>query len=94
MQNEQKASAGDAALYQRLKNGHVTAVNGNSNAGKGWRPTCKGTYLGGEVYSTEKLAITAGKEFLIKLEARVKSIQKSVRPKIDKLKGAKEKGND
>ncbi len=94
MRNEKKASAGDVALYERLKNGNVTAVNGDSNAGKGWRPTCKGAYLGREVYTTEKLAITAGTEFLLQLEARVSSMQKAVRPKIEKLKRSKEKDND
>ncbi len=94
MRNDQKASAGDVALYKQLKNGTVTAVNGNSNAGKGWRPTCKGAYLGREVYSTEKAAVIAGREFLVQLEARVKSMQRAIRPKIEKLKRAKEKDND
>ena len=85
-----KVTNGDQKLLNRLQGGTISAVHGNSSAGQGWRPVCKGVYLGNECKSSEQAAINAGKQFLNDLEQRIKGQQKSLKPKTQTRRKVKE----
>lgn len=83
----EKVTAGDQKICDRLKGGRVTALLGNSAAGYGWRPVCKGLYLGNSCSTSEASAIKAGEKYLSELEGRVKALRPKVKKVINKSKG-------
>lgn len=70
------ATRGEVNLYNHIKDGEVRAIRGNSDKGDGWRPVCRGRYLGGACLTTESAAITNGKIFIAELKKRVEGVQK------------------
>lgn len=66
-------SAGEKAFYEKIKAGEVRAIRGKSDKGDGWRPVCRGLYLGSACVGTEGEAITKGKIFIGELKKRVES---------------------
>lgn len=75
------ASAGEVAFYEKIKTGEVRAIRGKSDKGEGWRPVCRGHYLGSACVSTEGEAITKGKIFIGELKKRVEGVQPSATKK-------------
>jgi hypothetical protein len=80
------ASAGELAFYEKIKTGEVRAIRGKSDKGEGWRPVCRGYYLGSACVETEAQAISKGKIFVSELKNRVegvpqKAVRKSAAPK-------------
>lgn len=73
--NNKPTTTGERAMYHAIKHGKVAAVNGITDKGTGWRPVCKGVYLGSETYTTEDKAINAGKRHLADLRARVEATE-------------------
>jgi len=77
MNQKTNASAGEKAFYEKIKTGEVRAIRGNSDKGDGWRPVCRGHYLGSACVDTESEAITKGKIFIGELKKRVEGVQPS-----------------
>jgi len=76
--NNQTATAGEKSFYAEIQGKKITATNGNSNNGTGWRPVCGGKYLGELIYPSESAAIKGGKGFMDELKQRIKSEEKPV----------------
>jgi hypothetical protein len=70
-----KISRGDSALYEKLKGAEVRATQGNSSVGYGWRPVCRGVYLGNECKPSEAAALIYGKKWLAELGQKVARLQ-------------------
>tara|TARA_R100000656_G_scaffold14096_1_gene14165 strand:- start:24 stop:311 length:288 start_codon:yes stop_codon:yes gene_type:complete len=70
-----KATLGEINLYAKIKDGEVRAIRGKSDKGDGWRPVCRGRYLGSACLTTESAAITNGKIFIAELKKRVEGVQ-------------------
>lgn len=81
MNPNNKASAGEKAFYEKMKTGEVRAIRGKSDKGEGWRPVCRGHYLGSACVGTESEAITKGKIFIGELKKRVEGVQPSANKK-------------
>jgi hypothetical protein len=88
MNQNLKASSGDVAFYEKIKTGAVRALLGKSDKGNGWRPVCRGHYLGSDCVSTEAEAIRRGKIFVAELRKRVEVVVPS-KPKNQRVKKAK-----
>lgn len=71
-----KVTSGELAFYEKIKNGEVRAILGKTDKGEGWRPVCKGRYLGAACVSTERQAIRHGKIFIAELKRRVDTANK------------------
>lgn len=78
MNPKTKASAGELAFYEKIKASEVRAIRGKSDKGEGWRPVCRGHYLGSACVGTESEAITKGKIFIGELKNRVEGVQPQV----------------
>lgn len=70
-----KATLGEIKLYEQIKGYEVRSIVGNTGKGYGWRPVCRGRYLGSACLSTESAAITNGKIFIAELKKRVEGVQ-------------------
>lgn len=75
MNPKTNVSAGELAFYEKIKTGEVRALRGKSDKGEGWRPVCRGHYLGSACMPTEAQAISKGKIFMCELKARVEGVQ-------------------
>ncbi len=75
MNPKTNVSAGELAFYEKIKTGDLRAIRGNSEKGEGWRPVCRGHYLGSACVGTEAEAITKGKIFIGELKKRVEGVQ-------------------
>ena len=89
-----KATLGEINLYAQIKDGDVRAIRGKSDKGDGWRPVCRGRYLGSACLTTESAAITNGKIFIAELKKRVESVKSVVvkKPASTKRRSAKNGG--
>lgn len=90
-----KVSAGELAFYEKIKNAEVRAFRGKSDKGEGWRPVCRGHYLGSACMPTEAQAISKGKIFMCELKNRVEVVPKKVvkKPSSPKRRRAKNATN-
>lgn len=68
-----KVTLGEIRLYEQIKDSEVRALVGISDVGNGWRPVCKGMYLGRACYSTEKEAIKQGEKIVAELKRQVEA---------------------
>jgi hypothetical protein len=73
--NQTGTTTGEKMLYEKIKEGRVTATYGNTDKGTGWRPVAKGRYLGNACLATESQAITYGNRFLADLKTRIEGIK-------------------
>lgn len=76
MKNNKTATTGEVSFYNQVQGKKITAINGNSSKGTGWRPVCGGKYLGEHVCPTEKEAIIEGKKFMAELKRRVEEVER------------------
>lgn len=93
MNQNTNASAGEKAFYEKIKTGEVRAIRGKSDKGEGWRPVCRGHYLGSACVSTESEAISKGKIFIGELKKRVEgvkpqAVKKTVSPRRERKSNA------
>lgn len=77
------ATTGERAMFYAIKNCRVSAVYGNTDKGTGWRPVCKGVYLGDSTYLTEASAITAGNRHLKIMGERVRAADLQLAQEMD-----------
>lgn len=68
-----KATAGEKALHSKLQDQKITTNFGTSSAGTGWRPVCKGRYVGDQCFKRESEAQKYGARTLEALKNRVES---------------------
>lgn len=68
-----KVTLGEIRLFEQIKDSEVRALVGISDVGNGWRPVCKGMYLGRACYSTEKEAIKNGEKIVAELKRQVEA---------------------
>lgn len=77
MKNNKAATTGEVSFYNEVQGKKITAINGNSGKGLGWRPVCGGKYLGEAVCTTESEAIIEGKKFMAELKRRVEQTERN-----------------
>ena len=79
-----QASVGERRFYESIKDAEVRAIRSNTDKGDGWRPVCRGRYLGSACVPTEQQAISEGKIFLSELKRRVEGEQEAPRKRVAK----------
>jgi hypothetical protein len=80
MQNS-KTTQGYSILLHKLNGCEVRATLGSSSAGYGWRPVCRGIYLGNECKPSEADALTYGKKWLAELRQKAASVPAPIKSK-------------
>lgn len=85
MKNNKAATTGEVSFYNEVQGKKITAINGNSGKGLGWRPVCGGKYLGEAVCTTESEAIIEGKKFMAELKRRVEQTERNRQAAVEKV---------
>lgn len=75
-QIKKPATTGECAMFRAMQGGKISAIQGNSSRGNGWRPVCRGNYLGKDIFDSEQTAIVGGKRFMADLKTRVEAAEK------------------
>jgi len=65
-----RLTADEIELYEIIKGGRVTAVYSSRASGSGWRPVCRGRFLGQARYGKDSIAVHMGKQFMFDLQTR------------------------
>lgn len=69
-----QATRGEVKLFEHIRGHEVHAIRSYTHAGDGWRPVCRGRYLGVTCSRTEGEALKHGAQFVAQLQRRVDGV--------------------